>query len=287
MKALNGTHEKSSSDEQPLPSKGQMTWVAFLWMYTTINACGGLDPGYQGEILVSQSPPYLRVVAGDNVVMHCNFSLQGNVTLMFIGWNQERQRLIECVSKSKDCRLLVQRKINASVNWRSQISMLQIRNIEPKDNGTYYCEIQVEKPAPVRRGYGNGTALDVTEPEEASAESSRVLQTLLPGLLASGLVFCLLCSTYSLYKGKPFTAGNLELPTVSTSALLIQTGEYQIRPEGLLSGSPSNNQGVDHFSKSAEDNVSRLDPGILQPVYISTPAQQPARSSGQAIYSEI
>ncbi|XP_059829864.1 uncharacterized protein LOC132396365 isoform X2 [Hypanus sabinus] len=183
-----------------------MTWVAFLWTYSILNACGGLDPGSQGEILVSQSPPYLRVTAGENVVMNCSFSLQSNVTSVFVEWILEEQKLIECQSESVGCHQPdTQEKIKVTVNWTSQFSTLHIRNIEPKDNGTYYCKIQVEKPVPIKRGSGNGTAVNVTKPEEASADSNHDLQTWLPLLLALGVVLCLLYTTYDLCKGKHLT----------------------------------------------------------------------------------
>ncbi|XP_051900494.1 uncharacterized protein LOC127586521 [Pristis pectinata] len=230
-----------------------------------------MPTGSQGGILVSQSPPYLKVTAGEDVVLHCNFTFQDNVTTAFVEWKREEHKLIDCqIAPVTVCpQQGVENKINFAGNWSAQVSTLHIRNVQLKDNATYYCNLQVEKPTPIRHGCGEGTTLIVTAPEETSADSSRIVCTSLPALLATGIPFCLLCMICILCRGKGLTG---------------------LRPE-----SQRNKQGAGHRSQSSEDKLHSLLPNQEKgldtrpplPVDLSMPSQLAAGSREEATYSEI
>ncbi|GCC21373.1 hypothetical protein chiPu_0019843 [Chiloscyllium punctatum] len=140
-----------------------MGFEAVLNTFTALLVFLALDlQGACADVLISQTPSILTVKEGADVHVNCSLDTPQQIAEAFFEWANEDDTILSCkmqnYSHIENCR---HHRISASINWNSGLFMLHINSTQLKDNGTYYCHLQIERPVPIKTGRGNGTVLIV------------------------------------------------------------------------------------------------------------------------------
>ncbi|XP_048459678.1 uncharacterized protein LOC125484535 [Rhincodon typus] len=111
------------------------------------------------RIKVSQTPPEINVSEGNSINMECSCEEDVQVESIRADWTKDSESILNATSSNGSVNQAYINRLSYSVeNTKSKVT---IKSITRDDAGLYRCNMLIEIPPPVRRGYGNGTILTV------------------------------------------------------------------------------------------------------------------------------